>query len=109
MLGFKDDCERNVNLLGKLRPNGCVNTALGLTTMQGCCTMDESLLPTPEELRQLLRYEPETGHLYWLPRHGKQRDGHFNNVRAGKRAGFPLSNGRLQVSVIGGDEAAAHF
>jgi hypothetical protein len=25
-------------------------------------------LPTPEELRQLLRYEPETGKLYWLER-----------------------------------------
>jgi hypothetical protein len=25
-------------------------------------------LPTPELLRQLLRYEPETGELFWLPR-----------------------------------------
>ncbi len=26
-------------------------------------------LPTPERVRQLLRYEPETGKLFWLPRH----------------------------------------
>ena len=25
-------------------------------------------LPSPEQLRQLLRYEPETGKLFWLPR-----------------------------------------
>ena len=25
-------------------------------------------LPTPDELRQLVRYEPETGKLFWLPR-----------------------------------------
>lgn len=61
-------CEHSVILLGKLRPNGCVNTALGLTTMQGYCTMAERHLPTPEELRQLLRYDPETGLLFWKAR-----------------------------------------
>lgn len=30
--------------------------------------MTKRSLPTPEELRQLLRYEPETGKLYWKPR-----------------------------------------
>lgn len=30
--------------------------------------MTKRILPTPEELRQLLRYEPETGKLYWKPR-----------------------------------------
>lgn len=30
--------------------------------------MAKKLIPTPEELRQLLRYEPETGKLYWLKR-----------------------------------------
>jgi len=63
--------------------------------------MDETILPTPEKLRQLLRYEPETGHLYWLPREGGPREEGFNTLRAGKRAGFPLSNGRLQIFVIG--------
>lgn len=30
--------------------------------------MATRILPTPEELRQLLRYDPESGKLYWLPR-----------------------------------------
>ena len=30
--------------------------------------MAKKPLPTPDELRQLLRYEPETGKLFWLPR-----------------------------------------
>ena len=30
--------------------------------------MAKKPIPTPEELRQLLRYEPETGKLFWLPR-----------------------------------------
>ena len=30
--------------------------------------MAKKQLPSPETLRQLLRYEPETGKLYWLPR-----------------------------------------
>lgn len=30
--------------------------------------MTKRSLPTPEELRQLLRYEPETGKFYWRPR-----------------------------------------
>lgn len=30
--------------------------------------MTKRSLPTPEELRQLLRYDPETGKLYWKPR-----------------------------------------
>lgn len=30
--------------------------------------MADKALPSPELLRQLLRYEPETGNLFWLPR-----------------------------------------
>lgn len=30
--------------------------------------MTKRILPTPGELRQLLRYEPETGKLFWKPR-----------------------------------------
>lgn len=30
--------------------------------------MAKKPLPTPEELRQLVLYEPETGRLFWLPR-----------------------------------------
>lgn len=36
-----------------------------LTTMQGICTMATRADITPELLRQLLRYEPETGKLFW--------------------------------------------
>jgi len=53
-------------------------------------------LPTPEELRQLLRYEPETGKLYWLERppemfEGERRDStwacnSWNARYAGKEA-----------------------
>lgn len=38
---------------------------------------------TPELCRQLLRYEPETGKLYWLPREGYPW---FNTKHAGKLA-----------------------
>lgn len=38
--------------------------------------------PTPAELRQLLRYVPETGKLFWLPRTNVQFNGQF----AGKEA-----------------------
>ena len=30
--------------------------------------MTNKILPTPERLRELLRYEPETGKLFWQPR-----------------------------------------
>lgn len=30
--------------------------------------MGERILPTPEQLRELLRYEPDTGKLFWLRR-----------------------------------------
>ncbi|WP_047472545.1 HNH endonuclease [Delftia sp. ZNC0008] len=30
--------------------------------------MAARILPTPEQLRELLRYEPDTGKLFWLPR-----------------------------------------
>lgn len=30
--------------------------------------MTQRILPTPEQLRELLRYEPETGKLFWKPR-----------------------------------------
>jgi hypothetical protein len=37
----------------------------------------------PETLRTLVRYEPETGKLFWLPRHGNAS---FNTAWAGKEA-----------------------
>lgn len=48
-------------------------------------------LPSPEVLRQLLRYEPETGRLFWLPRAGAMcaSAGHqnrWNTLNAGNEA-----------------------
>lgn len=40
-------------------------------------------LPPPEILHELLRYEPETGLLYWKPREGKKQ---WNTRFAGKQA-----------------------
>jgi hypothetical protein len=40
-------------------------------------------LPSAEVLRQLLRYEPETGKLFWLPRGGR---GSWDSRYAGKEA-----------------------
>lgn len=53
--------------------------------------MTKRSLPTPEELRQLLRYEPETGKLYWKPRpasmfKNKQAYGAWNTKYAGEEA-----------------------
>lgn len=53
---------------------------------------------TPEMLRQLLRYEPETGMLYWKPRplnmFPNERMGRIWNTRfAGKEAGAMMTTG----------------
>lgn len=62
-------CERNVNLVENRRLDGCANTAPSLTINRDrSAIMAASQLPSPDELRQLLRYEPETGKLYWRMR-----------------------------------------
>jgi hypothetical protein len=58
--------------------------------------MSEKQLPSPELLRQLLRYEPDTGKLFWFPRpvsmfpEGQQTATHnanaWNNKNASKEA-----------------------
>lgn len=37
--------------------------------------MADKILPTPEQLRELLRYEPDTGKLYWKPRPDEMFEG----------------------------------
>lgn len=54
-------------------------------------------LPTPEVLREILRYEPESGKLYWLPRRidlckNERAMNSFNAQFAGKEA-FTADNG----------------
>jgi hypothetical protein len=66
-------------------------------------------IPTPEELRQLLRYEPSTGALYWRERppelfkpgrHGREAmAASWNKQNANKVAGSPNSWGYLECSI----------
>lgn len=65
-------------------------------------------LPSVELLRQLVRYEPETGKLYWLPRtpdmfrNGKQSKeatcNSWNVKNSGKEAGW-VSGNRIQFQI----------
>lgn len=80
--------------------------------------MAKKPLPTPEELRQLLRYEPETGKLYWLARGPEWfADGYrtaqgeannFNSRYAGKEAGCLGPVGYYYVGLPGGRHVPAH-
>lgn len=59
-------------------------------------------LPTPEQLRQLLRYEPETGKLFWLHRKADTQPQRTWNARyAGKVAGCLRPDGYIHVSIMG--------
>jgi hypothetical protein len=70
-------------------------------------------LPTPETLRQLLRYEPDTGKLFWLPRdqtfftkgNSKRspqgRANLWNSANAGKEALVTDSKGYRQGTLFG--------
>lgn len=73
--------------------------------------MTKRSLPTPEELRQLLRYEPDTGKLYWKPRPAEMFDGGgypperlaktWNTKFSGAEAGSPNGTGHLRMAVYG--------
>ncbi|MBU4609135.1 HNH endonuclease [Achromobacter sp. GG226] len=52
-------------------------------------------LPTPEQLRQLLRYEPETGKLFWRPRCLSM----FPNARMAKTWNTRFAGNEALVSV----------
>ena len=53
----------------------------------------KKLLPSHEELRKLLRYEPETGKLFWLHRPNARKE--WNTRHAGKEA-FTAKSGRYR-------------
>lgn len=55
--------------------------------------MSKKELPSPELLRQLLRYEPDTGKLYW-----KERTS--NRVKVGDQAGTVAANGYIVISIF---------
>lgn len=54
--------------------------------------MTKKILPTPEQLRELLRYDPETGKLFWKERNGVNHPSgcrdvkRWNSRHAGKEA-----------------------
>ncbi len=54
-------------------------------------------LPSIVSLQTLLRYEPETGKLYWRERDSNK----FNAQFAGKEAGYLTSKGYLHVRIYG--------
>jgi hypothetical protein len=55
-------------------------------------------LPPQVELRQIFRYEPETGKLFWLPREGNIS---WNKVFGGKEAGCLDSKGYVRIRTEG--------
>lgn len=60
--------------------------------------------PTPEQLRQLLRYEPDTGKLFWLPRpesmFKKPRRGKSWNTQNANKEAFKAFGKRYKVGCI---------
>lgn len=80
--------------------------------------MDYSRLPTPETLRQLLRYEPETGKLFWFPRTADRftetrfskevRAKQWNACFAGKEAFTAITNQGYRAGMLLGKSCKAH-
>lgn len=72
--------------------------------------MAAEALPSPEVLRQLLRYEPETGKLFWLPRTADNcpSPSWFNAKYAGKEALTASHNAGYLHGKISGRACLAH-
>lgn len=68
--------------------------------------MAKKPLPTPEVLRQLLRYEPETGKLFWKERGPEQAV--WNRAWAGKETFTAPSGHGYRVGHINGRKYYAH-
>lgn len=68
--------------------------------------MASKALPSPEVLRQLLRYDPETGKLFWLPRSrsmfsSDRSQKTWNTRNAGKEAGLSDPASYMRVTIFG--------
>ena len=63
-------CAKLTNPISKGRPHERCNRSCGpnLNGSFGDHVMANQALPSPEVLRQLLRYEPDSAKLFWLPR-----------------------------------------
>jgi hypothetical protein len=72
--------------------------------------MAPKALPSPEVLRQLLRYEPETGKLFWKPRTEANcvRPAWFNAKNAGKEAFTATVQHGYRVGLINRTTYQAH-
>lgn len=81
--------------------------------------MANSPLPTPEQLRQLLRCEPETGKLFWLPRpismfrdgvkFAAERNWKIWNTRYAGKEAFCGDNSRgYHTGRLGGIQMSSH-
>ena len=64
---------------------------------------------TVEELRTLIRYEPETGLFTWLPRTGtRKKVGAWNGKNAGQVAGWVTTGGYIVLEFKGLGKFKAH-
>lgn len=76
--------------------------------------MAKKPIPTPDELRQLLRYEPETGRLFWRARPDddpttlRRIIRNWNTRFAGKEAFLTVSKRGYHTATIHNRHAAAH-
>jgi hypothetical protein len=58
-----------------------------------------------ERLRQLLRHDPESGQLFWLPREGEKQ---FNGRFAGREALTAICNSGYRIGLISYQNFKAH-
>ena len=80
------------------RPSGCVNTAPGLTiTSDRSALMAASQLPSPDVLRQLLRYDPKTGLFLWKTRSKE----FFNQPKGGSGKSIEWNAAKWNTRYVG--------
>lgn len=80
--------------------------------------MAERIVPTPEQLRELLRYEPDTGKLFWRERPPKMFEGgayppertakRWNTRYAGAEAMTALKDGGYRTGRVMGRQYLSH-
>jgi len=97
------------------RRDGCLqHTATpNRNASYGDSIMANKPLPPPEVIRQLLRYEPDTGRLFWLPRPvemltAKHADPTWNAKHAGRPAFVTKHNAGYFVGTVMKRQILAH-
>jgi hypothetical protein len=68
--------------------------------------MADEALPSQEYLNKALRYDPETGYLYW--RHRDDASKHWNSTWAGKRAFTAISSTGYHRGGVDSKQQRAH-